>query len=307
MLSNNYLSFGAEVNEAVKNKKPIVALESTIISHGMPYPTNLNTTIAVEDIIRKAGVTPATIAILKGVIKIGLTKEEFVFLSKSKNIYKASERDIAFILSKKFHAATTVSASLAIASAAGIHVFATGGIGGVGPHATKTFDISADLISIGKFPCITVCAGAKAFMDIPATLEFLDTHSIPVCVYCAKNFPLFYSRDSGIKIDWEVNNPREVADLFKTQLSIGQTGGMLVAVPIPFDDAIPENEIHEAISIALKEVKKMDIRGKEYTPKVLSLIKEITGGKSLDANVALMKHNAEIASEIAKSISEIMC
>lgn len=222
----------------------IVALESTIISHGMPYPVNLVTAIAVEQILRNSGVVPATTAILEGEMRAGLSKDELAFLAESKEIKKASERDIAFILAKKQHARTTVSASLAIAHAAGIQVFATGGIGGVGPQANQTFDISADLLSIGKYDCITVCAGAKAFMDIPATLEFLETNSIPVLVYQSNRFPLFYARDSRVKVDWELDNPDEIAEVFLKRLSIDQQGGLLVAVPIPAEAAIPENELN---------------------------------------------------------------
>jgi pseudouridylate synthase len=301
----DYIKLSGEVKNALENNQPVVALESTIISHGMPYPVNIDTANSVEEIIRKEGAIPATIAIINGEIKVGLSKDELNFLATSKEIHKASERDLAIILANKLNAATTVSASLAIASAAGIVVFATGGIGGVGPDASKTFDISADLLSIGKYPCITVCAGAKAFMDISATLEFLETHSIPLAVYQSTQFPLFYSRDSGIKVEWEAHNSQEIANIFSTRLAIGQTGGFLVAVPIPNEDAIPEAEIQNAISAALADVSKMEVSGKEFTPMVLSKIKEITGGKSLIANVGLIKHNAKIGSEIAISFSKI--
>lgn len=299
----DYIRYNNEVRIALLNKQPIVALESTIISHGMPYPINIDTAKSVEEIIRKKGAVPATIAIINGDIKVGLSEDELEFVATSKAFYKASERDLSMILANKLNAATTASASLAIASAAGIMVFATGGIGAVGPDAYKTFDISADLLTIGKYPCMTVCAGAKAFMDIPATLEFLETNSIPVIVYQSTQFPFFYSRDSGLKVEWEAHNPQEIAKIFSTRLSIGQYGGLLVAVPIPMEDAIPEDEIRNAISSALAAVSNMEITGKEFTPMVLSKIKEITGGRSLNANVALIKHNAEIASEIAIELS----
>lgn len=299
----DYIRYNNEVRIALLNKQPIVALESTIISHGMPYPINIDTAKSVEEIIRKKGAVPATIAIINGDIKVGLSEDELEFVATSKAFYKASERDLSMILANKLNAATTASASLAIACAAGIMVFATGGIGAVGPDAYKTFDISADLLTIGKYPCMTVCAGAKAFMDIPATLEFLETNSIPVIVYQSTQFPFFYSRDSGLKVEWEAHNPQEIAKIFSTRLSIGQYGGLLVAVPIPMEDAIPEDEIRNAISSALAAVSNMEITGKEFTPMVLSKIKEITGGRSLNANVALIKHNAEIASEIAIELS----
>lgn len=302
---NDFINYSFEVQDNIENKKPIVALESTIISHGMPYPTSYDTAIVVEDIIRNSGATPATIAIMGGEIKVGLTQDELRFLATGNGIFKASERDIPFILANKLNAATTVSASLAVASAAGINVFATGGIGGVGPDAHRTFDISADLLAVGKYPCVTVCAGAKAFMDISATLEYFETHSIPVVVYKSNHFPLFYSRDSGSKVDWEAQDVHEIAKVFITKNKIGQLGGLLVAVPIPEEDAIPENEILDAISLALDQVKNMGISGKEYTPKVLSTIKEITEGRSLTANVALIKNNAKIASEIAKTLALI--
>ena len=297
------LIYSDEVSQARKDGKPVVALESTIISHGMPYPVNLQTTQAVEEIVRQAGCAPATIAVLNGEIHVGVSEEELLFLATGKNIAKASERDLPFVLARGGHAATTVSGTLAVASLAGIQVFATGGIGGVGPDAWKTLDISADLLSIGKFPCITVCAGAKAFMDIPATLEFLETHSVAVFVYQNEVFPLFYARDSGMKTDWAAKNAHEVAEVFKMKQALHQTGGLLVAVPIPAENALDEGELKTIIEKALVQVNSEGVTGKEFTPRVLTLIKEISGGKTLDANVALVKHNAQIAANIALELS----
>lgn len=301
----DYIQLHPEIQDALQRKLPIVTLESTIISHGMPYPTNLETASHVEQIIRKSGAIPATIAIIDGVIRVGLTNEELNFMATSKDIKKACERDIPFILDRRLHAATTVSASLAITNSSNIKVFATGGLGAVGPDAYKTFDISADLLALGKYPCITVCSGAKAFMDIAGTLEYLETHGIPVVVYKSDIFPWFFSIDSGFKVDWSMSSEKEIAQVFLTGLSVDPTKGLLVAVPVPEEEAIPEVEIKKAINEAVKKVTEMGISGKAYTPTVLTLIKEITGGKSLHANVALIKNNAKVAAEIAVSLREL--
>ena len=295
----DYIEIDPEVQDALNNDAPLVSLESTIISHGMPHPINLETATEVERIIREAGAIPATIAIIDGIIRIGLSREELTFMATSKDIKKACERDIPFILAKKMHAATTVSASLAITHAAGIHLFATGGLGAVGPDASKTFDIWADLLALGKYPCITVCSGAKAFMDIAATLEYLETHGTPVVVWKSHIFPWFYSINSGVNVDWSVQNEDEVAEIFLAILSVDPSIGLLVAVPIPESDAIPEEQTHKAITNAVGRASELGISGKEYTPNVLSFIKEFTEGKSLQANVALIKHNAEVAAKIA--------
>lgn len=295
--------YSDEVTRAKKDGKAIVALESTIISHGMPYPVNLDVARAVEEVIRQTGAVPATIAILDGKMHVGLNEQELQFMATDKTILKASERDIPFVLARGNHAATTVSGTLTVASLAGIKVFATGGIGGVGPNAGKDYDISADLLAIKKFPCITVCAGAKSFMDIAGTLEFLETHAVTVFAYQSNHFPLFYARDSGLEVEWVAKDAREVADVFKMKALLNQENGMLVAVPIPAKDAVPEKEIHEVIKKALDQVNAEGITGKAFTPRVLSLIKEISGGKSLEANIALIKNNAEVAARIALALS----
>lgn len=299
----DYIQTSTTVAEAIGSGRPVVALESTIISHGMPYPTNQQTALEVEQIVRDTGAVPATIAIIDGVIKVGLSEDELAFMATSDRIHKTSEREIPVILSRKLSAATTVSASLTIAHAAGIPVFATGGIGAVGPDAAATLDISADLLALGRYPCITVCSGAKAFMDIPGTLEFLETHSITVTVYRSGVFPWFYSLDSGEQIDWPVQSAREIADLFSTAIQVFPERGLLVAVPIPAEDAIPETEIRRAIEQAVAAVNERGIAGKKFTPEVLTRIAEITGGKSLTANIALIRNNAQVAGEIAVELS----
>ncbi|TVR66448.1 MAG: pseudouridine-5'-phosphate glycosidase [Spirochaetaceae bacterium] len=293
----------AEVRDALSEGRPVVALESTIISHGMPYPTNRETAAAVEGIVREAGAVPATIAILDGKIRVGITAEELEFLSTSDTIKKACERDIPFIVAGKLCAATTVSATLAIAHAAGIRVFATGGIGAVGPDASTTMDISADLPALGRYECITVCSGAKAFMDVAGTLEFLETQGIPVVVYGTDRFPLFYSLDSGERVDWVMESAGEIARVFAIQVATLPGRGLLVANPIPSESAIPESEIRKAIDSALAYVAERKITGKAFTPAVLSRIAEITGGRSLTANIALIRNNARLAGEIAAALA----
>ena len=292
-----------EVQQALRRGKAVVALESTIIAHGMPYPQNMETALAVEGIVREAGAIPATIAIIGGTMKVGLTQEEIEFLSTDKTILKASDRDIPFILAKKLHAATTVSASLAIASAAGIKVFVTGGIGGVGPEGYKTMDISSDLIALADYPCITVCAGAKAFMDIPATLEYLETNRVAVVGYKTKSFPLFYTRDSRYTIDWSVENAAEAAEIYFQKQVNQHGGGLLVGVPLQDEDALSYEETQIAIKSALKEMEKKSISGKEVTPFILTTIKAATGGRSLTANIALIKNNARVGAEIAVALT----
>lgn len=299
---NKNIEVSTEVQKALRRGEPVVALESTIIAHGMPYPQNVETARAVEEIIRNTGAIPATIAIIGGKMKIGMSKDELEFLGTDKTILKASDRDIPFVLARKLHAATTVSASLAIATAAGIKVFVTGGIGGVGPDGYKTMDISSDLIALSDYPCITVCAGVKAFMDIPATLEYLETNRVCVVGYKSKNFPLFYTRDSRYLIDWSVENAGEAAEIFYQKLVNQHKGGLLVGVPLEDDEALSYDETQSAIKKAITELNKKGITGKEVTPFILSTIKNATRGKSLTANIALIKNNARVGGEIAFSL-----
>lgn len=297
------LEIRKDVAAGLRSGAPIVALESTIIAHGMPYPMNMETALAVEEIVKGTGAIPATIAIINGKMKVGLTREEIEFVATDKNVLKASDRDIPFILARKLNAATTVSASLAIAAAAGINVFVTGGIGGVGPEGYKSLDISSDLIALADYPCITVCAGAKAFMDIPATLEFLETNRVGVVGYQTQYFPLFYTRGSKYKIDWSAQTAGEVAEIFRAKLEHQHAGGLLVGVPMNDAEALSFEETQRAIDVALDQIKKKGIIGKEVTPFILGAIKSETGGKSLTANISLIKNNARVGGEIAVELS----
>jgi pseudouridine-5'-phosphate glycosidase len=302
-MNKSEIEIRKDVAEALRSGAPVVALESTIIAHGMPYPQNVETALAVEEIVRQTGAIPATIAILNGRMKVGLTRQEIEFIATDQNILKASDRDIPFILAKKLSAATTVSASLAIASAVEIKVFVTGGIGGVGPEGYKTMDISSDLIALADYPCITVCAGAKAFMDIPATLEYLETNRVGVVGFRTQYFPLFYTRGSHFKLDWSVDSPEEAAEIFRAKLLHGHQGGLLVGVPLADEDALSYEETKRAIDVALAQIKAQGITGKEVTPFILASIKKETGGKSLIANIALIKNNARVGGEIATALS----
>jgi len=302
-MNKNEIEIYKKVAEGLRIGAPIVALESTIIAHGMPYPQNLETALAVEEIVRQAGAIPATIAIRDGIMKVGLTRDEIEWIGTDEHVLKASDRDIPFILCRKLSAATTVSASLAIASAVGINVFVTGGIGGVGLEGYKTLDISSDLTALADYPCITVCAGAKAFMDIPATLEYLETNRVGVVGYQTPYFPLFYTRGSRYKLDWSVETPQEVADIFKAKLQHGHKGGLLVGVALADEDALSYEETRRAIDAGLAEIKAKGIVGKEVTPFILAAIKKETGGKSLIANIALIKNNARVGGEIAAALA----
>ena len=300
------LEIRKDVADGLRDGAPIVALESTIIAHGMPYPQNMETALAVEEIVQQKGAIPATIAILNGKMKVGLTRDEIEFIATDPNILKAGDRDIPFILAKKLSAAVTVSASLAIASAVGINVFVTGGIGGVGPEGYRTLDISSDLIALADYPCITVCAGAKAFMDIPATLEYLETNRVGVIGYQTDMFPLFYTRGSHFKLDWTAKSAEDVAQVFRAKLQHQHSGGLLVGVPLAEYEALSYEETQRAIDVALEQIKERGITGKEVTPFILSAIKKETGGKSLTANIALVKNNAAVGAEIAVSLAKLL-
>ncbi|HVO41463.1 MAG TPA: pseudouridine-5'-phosphate glycosidase [Aggregatilineales bacterium] len=305
MIHIKMIQVNLEVARAIEAKAPVVALESTIIAHGMPYPTNFETALAVEGIVRQAGAVPATIGIVEGQIRVGLSEDEIRFFSTRHDILKAGERDISMVVARKRHAATTAGSSLAIAASAGIEVFVTGGIGGVGPGAGQTFDISADLLAIAGYRCLTVCAGTKAFMDVPATLEYLETQRVPVLAYQADEFPLFYSPSSGCKVDWRADSPAEVAACFAAQRALGTGVGMLLGVPLAAEYALPEAETRAAIEVALAKIKSAGITGKAVTPFLLSAITDTTGGKSLDANIALIKNNARIGAEIAVALAKL--
>lgn len=281
-----YLEISKEVSEALKENKPVVALESTIISHGMPYPKNAETALNVEKIIRDKGAIPATIAILNGKLKVGLTKDEIEYLGKKgKEVVKTSRRDIPFILAKKLDGATTVASTMIVANLAGIKVFGTGGIGGVHRGAQESFDISADLQELANTNVAVVCAGAKSILDIGLTLEYLETQGVPVVGFGTEELPAFYTRKSGFKVDYRVDTAKELAEALKAKWDLGLKGGMVVGNPIPEEYQMDYDTITKAINDAVKEAEEKGIKGKESTPFLLAKVKDITKGKSLEANI----------------------
>ncbi|MCQ2555530.1 MAG: pseudouridine-5'-phosphate glycosidase [Clostridia bacterium] len=301
MIDKKYLDIKPEVAEALKAGKPVIALESTIISHGMPYPKNVETALAVEKVIRDAGVMPATIAIINGMIKIGLTEEEVEYMATAKNVLKVSRRDYPLVLSQKLDGATTVAGTMMAAEAAGINLFVTGGIGGVHRGAGETHDISADLEELKNTNVAVVCAGCKSILDIPGTLEYLETSGVPVITYGADEFPAFFSRESGKPADCRLDSTKEIAELIKTKYDAGLNGGVLVANPIPVEDEIPFEKMDAVIQQALKECDEQGITGKRITPFLLSKVKDLTEGKSLEANIKLVLNNAKVGAEIANN------
>ncbi|ADD01609.1 Indigoidine synthase A family protein [Thermoanaerobacter italicus Ab9] len=302
---NKFIDLSKEVKEAMEERKPVVALESTIISHGMPYPENIETAKTLENIVREHGAIPATIAIINGRIKIGLSEEELEFMGTSKEILKASRRDLPVVLAKGLSAATTVSATMICANLAGIKVFVTGGIGGVHRGAEQTFDISADLQELANTDVAVVCAGAKAILDLPRTLEYLETFGVPVVGFKTWEFPAFYTRESGLKVDYKVDDEIEAAKIIKTKWDLGLKGGVLIANPIPEEYALDKAYIDKAIEDALYEAEKRNIKGKEITPFLLDKIKDLTQGKSLKANIELVKNNAHVGAKIAIELNKL--
>lgn len=301
-----YLEINPEVREALDNGKPVVALESTIISHGMPYPKNVETALNVEKIIRDNGAIPATTAILNGKLKVGLTTDEIEYLGKAaEKVIKTSRRDIPFIVSRHADGASTVATTMVIAALAGIKVFATGGIGGVHRGATETFDISADLEELAHTNVAVVCAGAKSILDIGLTLEYLETNGVPVVGYQTDEMPAFYTRKSGFGVDYRVESPKEVADALKAKWDIGLQGGMVIANPIEEKYQMDYDTITEAIDTAIKEADEKGIRGKESTPFLLAKVKELTGGDSLESNIQLVYNNAKLGAQIAVELSKL--
>ncbi|MEE3489013.1 MAG: pseudouridine-5'-phosphate glycosidase [Bulleidia sp.] len=297
---NQYLDVKPEVAEAIKEGRPVVALESTIISHGMPYPQNVECARKCEQIIRENGAVPATIAIIGGRLKAGLTDDELEYFGKKgQAIAKASRRDVAALCAKGEDGATTVTTTMMIANMAGIRIFATGGIGGVHRGAQQTFDISADLEELANTPVMVICAGAKAILDLPLTLEYLETHGVPVYGYGTKELPAFYTRHSGLKVDYEFDTPEELAKAFHVQQNLGFKGGILVTNPIPEEYSMDEKTINAAIDEAIKEMDEKGIKGKECTPFLLAKVVEITGGTSLDANRQLVWNNTALAAKVA--------
>ena len=300
---NKYLSISPEVANALKEGKPVVALESTIISHGMPYPQNVETALRVEQTIRDNGAIPATIAIIGGKLKAGCTKEEIEYLGKKgQAVIKASRRDLPVLLARKEDGATTVTTTMMIASMAGIKVFATGGIGGVHRGAQQTFDISADLEELAQTPVMVICAGAKSILDLGLTLEYLETKGVPVIGYQTDELPAFYTRPSGFGVDYRIDTPEELADAFKAKLDCGLKGGMLVTNPIPEQFSMPKDVIDGAINQAIREMDAAGIHGKQCTPFLLAKVKDLTGGDSLEANIQLVLNNARLAALTAASL-----
>ena len=300
MALNKYLDIHPEVAAALATGKPVVALESTIISHGMPYPQNVETALAVEKIIRENGAVPATIAIIGGRLKAGLSAEEIEYFGKKgQAIHKASRRDLAVLCARGEDGATTVATTMIIAHMAGIKIFATGGIGGVHRGAETTMDISADLEELGQTPVMVVCAGAKSILDLGLTLEYLETKGVPVIGYGTSELPAFYTRKSGFGVDYRLDTPDEIAAAFRAKLEMGLAGGMLVTNPSPEEFAMPKEIIDKAIDQAIAECEEQGIHGKATTPFLLARVAELTGGDSLASNIRLVFNNAKVAAQTA--------
>ena len=300
---NNYLVIHPEVKEALAVNKAVVALESTIISHGMPYPKNIETALAVEEVVRQNGAVPATIAIMNGKCHVGLTKEELEYFGKEKNVWKVSLRDMPYVISQNLYGATTVAATMRIAAMVGIKVFITGGIGGVHRGAENTMDISADLTEMAQTSVAIVSAGVKSILDIGLTLEYLETMGIPVVTYRQDEFPSFYSRKSGFTSPLRLDTPKAIAALLTAKWNMGLTGSVLIANPVPAEFEISTAEMEVHIQQALNAAKQKNISGKNVTPFLLQYIAEHTKGESLEANIALIKHNAKVGAEVAVEIT----
>lgn len=294
-----YMEIKEEVKNALNEKKPVVALESTIIAHGMPYPKNVETALEVERIIRDRGAIPATIAILDGKIKVGLSKEEIEYLGSAENVSKVSRRDLPFIVAKGLNGGTTVASTMVVAKMAGIKVFVTGGIGGVHRGAEESFDISADLQELAKTSVAVVCAGAKSILDIGLTLEYLETFGVPVVGFKTDEFPAFFTRKSGFGVDYNVDSEEELAKAIKTKWDLGLDGGIVVANPIPEEYEMDIDIINKAIAEALSEAEEKGIKGKKVTPFLLENVKEKTGGNSLESNIRLVYNNALVGANLA--------
>ena len=299
MKLNDYLDFHPDVENALKNNLPIVALESTIISHGMPYPKNIETALMVEETVRSNNAVPATIAIIKGRLKIGLTEKEIEFLATNDEVKKISRRDLAVAVSQKLSGSTTVASTMIIANLANIAVFATGGIGGVHRGAETTLDISADLDELSRTNVCVVCAGVKSILNIGLTLEYLETKGVPIIGYKTSEMPAFYSTKSGFNVDYRIDAADDIADILKTKWDLSINGGVLVTNPIPVADELELSVMNEAINQAIIEADNEKITGKKITPYLLSKVNEITKGKSLNANIKLIKNNANLAAKIA--------
>ena len=302
---NKYLDISPEVKAALDEGRPVVALESTIISHGMPYPKNVETALLVEQTIRDNGAVPATIAVIGGRLKAGLSHEEIEYLGKTgRGVAKASRRDLPALVARGADGATTVTTTMIIAHLAGINVFATGGIGGVHRGAEVTMDISADLEELAQTPVMVVCAGAKSILDLGLTLEYLETKGVPVIGYSTDELPAFYTRKSGFGVDYRVDSPEELAAMFRAQRELNYKGGMLVTNPIPEQYAMDKEVIDKAIEQALAEAKEQHVHGKETTPFLLARVVELTGGDSLESNIKLVLNNATVAAKTAAELAK---
>ena len=302
---NKYLDISPEVKAALDEGRPVVALESTIISHGMPYPKNVETALLVEQTIRDNGAVPATIAVIGGRLKAGLSHEEIEYLGKTgRGVAKASRRDLPALVARGADGATTVTTTMIIAHMAGINVFATGGIGGVHRGAEVTMDISADLEELAQTPVMVVCAGAKSILDLGLTLEYLETKGVPVIGYGTDELPAFYTRKSGFGVDYRVDSPEELAAMFRAQRELNYKGGMLVTNPIPEQYAMDKEVIDKAIEQALAEAKEQHVHGKETTPFLLARVVELTGGDSLESNIKLVLNNATVAAMTAAELAK---
>lgn len=300
---HSFLLFSPEVAAARTAGKPVVALESTIISHGMPYPQNVHTAREVEQVIRDAGAVPATIAIIGGKICVGLSEDQLEILGSSPDAIKVSRRDLPYVLSQGRLGATTVAATMICAELAGIEVFVTGGIGGVHRGAETSFDISADLQELAQTSVAVVCAGVKSILDIGLTLEYLETHGVPVLAVGQPGFPAFFTRDSGFKADFQLDSPEQQASFIRTKWQLGLKGGVVVSNPVPADEAMAPDEIDAIIAQALQEADSQNVAGKQVTPFLLARIKELTGGRSLATNIALVKHNALVGARLAVALN----
>ena len=300
-MDKTLLRFHPEVRDALAAGRPVVALESTLITHGLPYPVNQEVASGMEKAVRDAGAVPATIAVLKGQIAVGITAEELAYLAQAKNVRKCSRRDFPIVLAQKGDGATTVAGTMIVAHLAGIRVFATGGIGGV--HRGHPFDVSADLLELAQTPVAVVCAGAKAILDLPLTLEVLETHGVPVVGYQCSNFPAFYTRDSGLPLDVRCDSFAEIAAILRSRETLGFKTGTLVATPVPKEHELPAAVAEKAIAQALAEADERGVRGKEVTPFLLARVSELTHEESRTANVALLQNNARVAAQIAGALA----
>jgi pseudouridylate synthase len=300
-MEQSLLKYHPDVLDALNHHRPIVALESTLITHGLPYPVNLEVASGMEQAVRDAGAVPATIAVLKGQITVGLTQDQLAYLAQAKDVRKCSRRDFPIVLAQKGDGATTVAGTMIVAHLARIQVFATGGIGGV--HRGHPFDVSADFMKLAQTPVAVVCAGAKAILDLPLTMEVLETHGVPVIGHGCSNLPAFYTRDSGLPLDVRCDTADEVADIIRSRERLGFQTGTLVATPIPEKDELPAAVAEKAIAQALKEAEEQGVRGKKVTPFLLARVSELTHEESRTANVVLLENNARVAAHIAKALA----